>query len=457
MGIFDALTNAVTGLQAQSFALQNISGNIANSQTTAFKRVDTSFSDLVPESAPSQQVSGGVIAQSRATNTVQGAIQAASVDTYMGINGDGYFIVQKPVGFPAGTPVFGGNNLYTRRGDFQLDKNGFLVNGAGYYLEGLSIDPTTGNVTGSGATVLKVSNDLIPAQVTTTIQYRANLASLPLTAHYSTTVPNSELLNPADFTTDPTVAGTGTVTGADTQTFLNESIAGGAVTVFDPQGNPVDVQLRWAKIDSIPNGGTDTWELFYQTDSTAVGAAVAWNNAGVDYKFDPNGQMNPSVPSVALTALTVDGHLVGDVTINHGANGMTQFADTNGVAQVNTLTQNGFAAGTLNSIAVNDKGRIVATYSNGRTVDIAEIPLVTFKGQNALKSLDGGAFAATDDSGPAIFGASGTIAPKSLEGSNTDIADEFTKLIVTQQAYAANTKIVTTAQQMLQDTLNMLR
>jgi len=136
---------------------------------------------------------------------------------------------------------------------------------------------------------------------------------------------------------------------------------------------------------------------------------------------------------------------------------MTQFADTNGVAQVNTLSQNGFAAGTLNSIAVNDKGRIVATYSNGRTVDIAEIPLVTFKGQNGLKSLDGGAFAATDDSGPAIFGASGTIAPKSLEGSNTDIADEFTKLIVTQQAYAANTKIVTTAQQMLQDTLSMLR
>jgi len=97
MGIFDALTSAVTGLQAQSFALQNISGNIANSQTTAFKRVDTSFSDLVPDSAPTQQVSGGVLAQSRATNNVQGAIQAASVSTYMGINGDGYFIVQKPV------------------------------------------------------------------------------------------------------------------------------------------------------------------------------------------------------------------------------------------------------------------------------------------------------------------------------------------------------------------------
>jgi flagellar hook protein FlgE len=457
MGIFDALTNAVSGLQAQSFALQNISGNIANSQTTAFKRVDTSFANLVPESAPSQQVAGGVLARSRATNNVQGAIQAASINTYMGINGDGYFVVQKPTGFPNGAPQFGGSDLYTRRGDFQLDKSGFLVNGSGYYLEGLSIDAATGNVTGNGPTVLQLSNDLLPAQVTTTIQYRANLASLPLTAHYSATVPNSELLNPADFTTNPTVAGTGTVTGADQQTFLNESLAGGAVTVFDPQGNPVDLQLRWAKVDSIANGGTDKWELFYQTDSTATGATVAWNNAGVDYNFDASGQMNPQIASVALTGLTIDGRLVGDVTIDHGLNGMTQFADTNGVAQVNTLSQNGFAAGSLNSITINEKGRIVATYSNGRTLDIAEIPLVTFKGENYLKSLDGGAFEATDESGAAIFGAPGTIAPKSLEASNTDIADEFTKLIVTQQAYAANTKIVTTTQQMLQDTLSMLR
>src|SRR5438105_4588857 len=95
MGIFGAMTTAVGGLRAQSYALENISGNIANSQTTAFKRVDTSFSDLVSDSAAGQQKSGGVIAMSRATNTVQGDIQAAAVDTFMAINGDGYFVVQK--------------------------------------------------------------------------------------------------------------------------------------------------------------------------------------------------------------------------------------------------------------------------------------------------------------------------------------------------------------------------
>ncbi len=197
---------------------------------------------------------------SRSTNTVQGDIQSASVNTFMAINGEGYFVVQKPSGFPDGSPVFAGNDLYTRRGDFQLDKDGFLVNGAGYYLEGLPIDPTTGNVTGSVPTVLQVSNDFLPAQVTTAIQYRANLAATPLTG--ASAAGGSELLVPGDFNQDPTVAGAGAVEGDDVSTFLNESISGGAVTVFDPQGNPVNVQLRWAKTDSAQSGGTDTWEFF---------------------------------------------------------------------------------------------------------------------------------------------------------------------------------------------------
>lgn len=456
MGIFGAMTTAVGGLQAQAYALENISGNIANSQTTAFKRVDTSFSDLVADSTVGQQKSGGVLASSRATNTVQGDIQASSVGTFMAINGDGYFVVQKPSGFPDGTPVFAGNDLYTRRGDFQLDKNGYLVNGSGYYLEGLPIDPVTGNVTGSVPSVLKVSNDFLPAQVTSTIQYRANLAATPITP--TSAAGGSDLLVPADFNVDPTVAGSGKVEGKDVSTFLNESISGGAVTVYDPQGNPVNVQLRWAKTASASSGGTDTWNLFYQVDSTATsGTTTAWLNAGTNFKFDATGQMNPAVNSIALNSLTVDSHVVGNVTISTAANGITQFADSNGVAQVNTLSQNGFAAGQLNSISVNDKGRIVASFSNGRTLDIAEVPLVTFNGEDGLKSLDGGAFSATDESGPAIFGASGSIVGKSLEGSNTDISNEFTKLITTQQAYAANTRIVSTAQQMLQDTLNMLR
>src|SRR5713226_4693164 len=115
MGVFDALTTAVTGLQAQSFALQNISGNIANSQTTAVKRTDTSFGDLVTDNVPTRQVSGAVEANSRATNSIQGSLQASSVGPFMAIQGSGYFVVQQPTGTNGNAPIFGGGNLFTRR------------------------------------------------------------------------------------------------------------------------------------------------------------------------------------------------------------------------------------------------------------------------------------------------------------------------------------------------------
>ena len=124
MGIFGALTTSVAGMRAQSFALENISGNIANSQTTAFKRIDSSFLDLIPDATAGHQIAGSVTSNSRNTNTVQGDVQAASISTFMAINGSGFFSVQKPGGFTDNSPVFDGVDRYTRRGDFQVDKNG---------------------------------------------------------------------------------------------------------------------------------------------------------------------------------------------------------------------------------------------------------------------------------------------------------------------------------------------
>jgi flagellar hook protein FlgE len=457
MGIFGALTTAVTGMRAQSFSLENISGNIANSQTIGFKREDTSFVDLIPDNIPSKQLAGNVTANSRSTNSVQGDIQNASVSTFMAINGQGFFVVEKPASFADNMPVFDGVDLYTRRGDFTTDKNGYLVNGAGYYLMGIPVDATTGNLTGSVPQLLHFDSGFLPAQVTTQIQYQANLASYPLTAAHDAGIARSELLDPANFSVDPTVAGTGTVVANDVDTFLKNSISGGAITAYDSSGSPVNVQLRWAKTDSSLYGGTDTWNLFYQTDTAATGVGVAWQNAGVDYTFSANGQMSPQVPIVTLPSVTVDGVLLGPVVLQHGASGITQFADANGNVQVNALQQNGFPAGILQSVSVNDKGRVVGTYSNSRTIDLAQITLASFKGVDGLKRIDGGAFVATDESGPPTYGAPGKIVGSSLEGSNTDIADEFTKLIVTQQAYSANTKVITTSNQMVQDLLNMLR
>ena len=145
--------------------------------------------------------------------------------------------------------------------------------------------------------------------------------------------------------------------------------------------------------------------MFYQTNSLATGTDVAWKNAGVNYTFGANGQMNPAVTNLTLNNVVVDGISLGNVQIDHGAGGITQFADPNGNAQVNLLQQNGFAAGSLQQVSVSDKGRIVGSYSNGRTIDLAEITLANFSGANYLKREDGGAFQVTDESGPATYGA----------------------------------------------------
>ena len=619
MGIFGALTTSVAGLRAQSYALENISGNIANSQTTAFKRIDTSFLDLIPDTGVNNQLAGSVTTASRETNTVQGDVQTASVSTYMAINGNGFFVVQKPGSFSDNQPVFSGVDNYTRRGDFALDKNGYLVNGAGYYVEGVPIDPATGNMTGSVPQVLKFANDFLPAVPTSVVSYRANLASYPLTTKHDNSIPGSELLQPADFAsgnprtlgtpatpygdstitgaaknnklTSPTAittatllsggtntnslttnftsadtitvdltsggttttqtiafydsssggsagsaanttyldlasatvgnllstidglsgaapgtpstisggaitlhsgtandlkitttnttafgalgltapvnlprtgggtAGTGQVLGSDLQAFINESVSGGAVTAYDISGSPVSLQLRWAKVDSssLGTGHADTWNMFYQVNSNATGTDLAWQNVNTDFTFSPNGQMTPAIAGITLATPTIGGVPLGNISLNFGAGGITQFADANGNVKVNQIQQDGFPAGSLQTVSIGQNGRVVGNYSNGRNIDLAQISVATFNGTNFLKRIDGGAFEATDQSGQALFGSGGTIVGSSLENSNTDIADEFTKLIVTQQAYSANTKVITTSNSMVQDLLNVLR
>jgi flagellar hook protein FlgE len=202
---------------------------------------------------------------------------------------------------------------------------------------------------------------------------------------------------------------------------------------------------------------TDTWNLFYLADSNATGTTTAWQNIGQDYTFGANGQLSPAVTSTTISGLTVNGVSLGNITLDHGSNGITQFADPNGVAKVTDINQDGFAAGELIGIDVSEEGRVVASYTNGRAVDLSEITLASFNGDGGLAKTDGGAFRATPNSGAPIVGALGSVVGSALEGSNTDIADEFTKLIVTQQAYAANTRIISTADEMVTEALNMIR
>jgi flagellar hook protein FlgE len=619
MGIFDALNTSVGGLQAQSFALQNISGNIANASTTGYKGIETAFVDLIPNATtPNKQAAGGVTAFSQQTITTQGTVSTTTIGTNMAINGDGFFSVQKPTSITDNVPVFDGVTDYTRRGDFQVNANGNLVNGAGYYLMGVDVDPKTGNPTGNVPHVLQFKNNFIPAQATTSITYAANLPTQPKTpsstasaagtinaagginaadftagsnplavgtnspntnaiatgtqvlndntssavpitgatklvgtagvssddlgtaigngatltidgttltfsstaSGISGTIPNitvgiqagspvtvQDILSVIDSVTHTTVpstvsngklqistgtsgnlviagsggagsaltalglsagttnmgggiAGNGVVIANDLQTFTNESISGGAVTAYNAAGTPVNLQLRWAKVDSasLGNGHQDSWELFYQNSTTATGTTPAWTNTGTVFTFDASGALaSPAGTSLTVPNVSVDGQALGNLSVNIASGALTQFASSSGAATINGITQNGFAAGQLQSVAVNNSGIVVGTFSNGQNIDLALVTLSHFNGTNYLKALDGGAYQATDLSGPPIIGASGTISGSSLEGSNTDIADEFTKLIITQQAYSANTKVITTANSMVQDLLNVLR
>src|ERR1700746_3020528 len=204
MGIFDALNTAVSGLQSQTFALQNISGNIANASTTGYKGINTTFEDLIPEATtPNKQAAGGVTAFSQQTITTQGTVSTTTVGTNMAINGEGFFSVQKPTSITDNVPVFSGVTDYTRRGDFQVNANGNLVNGSGYYLMGVSVDPKTGNPTGNVPTVLQFQNNFIPAQATTALTYAANLPTTPKTTASTSAAANTITadggINPADF------------------------------------------------------------------------------------------------------------------------------------------------------------------------------------------------------------------------------------------------------------------
>nr|WP_204262874.1 flagellar hook basal-body protein [Methylobacterium sp. BTF04] len=131
--MFGTLSTSVSGLSAQSYALNNISGNIANASTPGFKSVETAFSDMLPDTARAPSLTGGVATRSRLSTDMPGTIATSDVPTNMAISGDGYFVVKQNTG-SAATPNFTGDTLYTRRGDFAADADGYLVNGAGNYL-----------------------------------------------------------------------------------------------------------------------------------------------------------------------------------------------------------------------------------------------------------------------------------------------------------------------------------
>lgn len=447
MSLFSALNTAVSGLTAQSASFGNISDNVANSQTVGYKEVDTSFSDYLTTSTPTSNDPGTVIALPGYMNNVQGTIMQSDDALALAIDGQGFFPVSQSVNGTNGPPTFSPTPAYTRAGDFQMDKNGYLINSGGDYLNGWSVNPSTGVVNRSLLAPIQVNQTVFNPVPTGNLTLAANLPATPAAGD-----PVSSQVNVYDSlgTSHPIVLNWTQVAGtanAWTVQIVSPDDKNPAPTkaVTDSSGNPVvgTMQVTFGNdgtIQSISNPVSD-----YGTLGTASAAM-----AGSPASFTFSTQFAAGTPQT--------------ITLNLGnygqANGVTQFAGT--TYTLRGINQDGVPPGGFSGVTTTSAGDIVVNYTNGQSRTIAQVPLVTFNDPNALQRQNGQAFTATSLSGNPVTNdagtnGAGTLVTGSVESSNVDIATQFTKLIVAQQAYSANAKSVTTADQMLQDTINMIR
>ena len=407
MGIFDALNTAVSGLQSQSFALQNISGNIANASTVGYKGINTSFQDLVAQaSSPTAQVAGGVTALSQQTLTTSGTVSSSTVATNMAINGDGFFSVQKPTSIVDNEPVFNGVTDYTRAGDFQVNANGNLVNGAGYYLMGVTVDPKTGNPLGNVPQVLQFQNNFVPAQPTTNIQYAANLPTLPQTPASTTATPGTLVadggLDPSAFSANPLVLGTpatpfgdNTVTGAaalNTSSFpgwtpgpISASTALSSIAVGTKTGNVVTNLSSPAVVSSGATVLSGTAPANALSSSFAVNDTITVNGQVITFvasgatgnnvnitdnittllgKIDAiSGTTNPSTISATTGQITLNDNTSALSVKSSNASAFAALGFSGTVTPPTNSLQSSFVAG--NSITVDSNPASTITFYTG--------------------------------------------------------------------------------------------
>lgn len=441
MSIYGAMFSGVSGLSAQSQALGMISDNISNVNTIGYKGTVARFSTLVTEAASSTHYSpGGVRSSPYQKIDRQGLLQGSSSATDIAIVGNGFFVVNEDA-----APAVGDDYMFTRAGNFTLDENGYLLSN-GYYLQGWRLD-TLGNLPAntsvlSSLETVNVSNLTGAARQTTNIELAVNLpgnATAAIGDDYSTTV-----------------------------------------TVYDKQGGTHDVTYTWTKL------ANDSWRVdaslpasanFADTDTgaavldpTVTLGTVNFNADGTlgslvataPYGTASGGQFQFYVDydgSAATTSTADRQQITLDLgTIGFG-DGMTQYA---GDYYPSIIEQDGLAFGAFTGITINEDGIVTALFDNGQLRNIFQLPIATFRNPNGLEARNGNAYLQNGNSGDALLlaastGGAGEVAPNSLESSTVDLAEEFTNMIITQRAYSASAKIITTADEMLEELIRIRR
>lgn len=450
MSLYGALIAGVSGLKAQTQSLATISDNIANVNTTAYKRTTSQFSTLVTGAGSNSSYSpGGLRAQPRAQIDQQGVLQASSRPTDVAILGNGFFVVNSE-------GDGSGEQLYTRSGSFSEDNAGRLQNAAGYFLQGWALDQQ-GNIIDINTTTTVAVGTLNGVAVdTTTVEIGANLD-----AQETPTATTAAAFLAA--TTEPNEL----VDGTETPHFRR------AVRVFDSLGTAHNLNLSFQKL-----AGTNEWGFAISAvDSTEVTGAMtadgllgfgtlSFNGDGslatIDFRSGtPGAGANDptSTLEVSWSNGASDSSIIFDMGTAGQSNGLTQFASDYNVAFIN---QDGAEVGLRTGVSIDADGFVIASFSNGATQRIYKLPVATFANSAELEARNGNAYSQTDASGEfnlreANTGGAGRIEPSALEGSNVDLSEEFTAMIVTQRAYSASAKTITTADEMLDELMRIKR
>jgi flagellar hook protein FlgE len=416
MSILRTLNTGATGLTANGDALGVVGDNIANANTVGFKRSRANFEDMVANAGRSDllQIGAGSRVGSVQQMFNQGALVSTTSPTDLALAGEGFFVVQGNAAGVDGT-------FYTRAGQFSLDKDGYMVNIQGLKLQGYQAD-TNGNITGTVGDI-RIGPTALPSTPTQNANLAVNLSS----------------------------TATAIATGFDAANPAQTSNFSSAVTVYDSLGKGHQITLYYTKVDDT----NWTWNATVDPAELTDPAAAASPPNGT-LTFDSTGALT------AQTGSTTTWDFAGATPaqeINIDFTGTTGFASP---SNNNGISQDGFAAGSVSSISINETGVITGAFSNGQRRTLGQVVVASFRSSEGLARSGGNLWARTEESGEALIGAAGTagrgtVSSATLEQSNVDMGREFVDLIAYQRGFQASSKVITTADQLYGELVNLIR
>jgi flagellar hook protein FlgE len=428
MGSFSTPLSGLTAAQGQ---LQSVSNNLANINTDGYKDQTLTFADVFSQTGVTNgsgdplQTGSGVTVSATDSDFTEGSLNVTGTASNMALSGNGFFVTQSSSGLPE----------YTRAGDFTTNKEGQIVTPNGELLLGY---PATAGVVNNATALgpLQVGTGVTSAAVaSTTFNISANLnASSVVGDTASSTLPVYDSTGSAH-----TVSVTYTMTAPNTWTYA--------------------VTLPSADLSPAPAG----------TTATVASGTLNFSSSGVLTSTEPTGG-TAAVPASTGVAFTIppagtilaDGAAPMALTWNLETNGAPTITQTATASTTSATSTNGFQSGTLQTYAVQSDGTIEGTFSSGQTLALGQVAVASFANSQGLVDVGNSNYNATAASGSAVVGVAGTggrgtVVGGSVEESNVNIATEFAKLIVAQQAYSANAKTITTFNQVSQATIAMLQ